>query len=749
MFAALLMMASIASNAEKVSEVLSLPERCVAKVVVKEGRPRLEINGAPAVENFFVTNAVTGSLDVLPDLAKAGYQVVGIPYYPAKCPRGGSRPVWIGERLYDWKPLDDKFAQIRAMAPAIRVILYLHLDAPAFWLKSHPGEVVVHEDGKPGLDESSFITTMGGASFVSEPYLQDVEHLLRAMIAHIDTQPYRDMFMGIHLVGGADAQWFDWGIKRGKISDFSKPMRTYFSNFLRQKYGNDASRLQGAWGQPGVSFETAAIPGSQRRLGTGDFRDPAQEQDAIDYISAVSDAKVALISRFARTVKTASERRAWVGVYSGAILLEPSRYSQVFGYLFEGKLLKCPDIDGVSAVTYYQRPLNQPGALGLITGSCRLHGKLAIHEQDIRTYLAKTPQDRKDPRQGFTPNWEQQRNMLIREFGLVLANGIATWQFDLHGPWYSAPEFWDLFSKFNQIRAAEEKRPFASVAEMAVVVDDNSEVFRPQDDRFLRYNSNSLQRTPLGWMGAPYDVYLLDDLLNNSTPDFKCYMFMNCYRVDSKARKQIHERLRRNGATAVWIYASGIYSDDTFDIANIERLTGFGVARVSAESPLAVVKDGGHPIVKGLAPMTYGIPDLAGTMAPPLFNGKTFYCPQEREGVTVLSTLESTTSPSLAIRKMDGWTSIYSASPLLNAKLLRNILRQAGGFLYTDDAETTVCANRNVLSLFAKTDGVRTVRLPQASRLRDLLTGESLGTGNQFTIPLKASEARIFAIEPK
>lgn len=205
----LIMMASIASNAEKFREVLSLPERCVAKVVVKEGRPRLEINGAPAVENFFVTNAVTGSLDVLPDLAKTGYQVVGIPYYPAKCPRGGSKPVWIGERLYDWKPLDDKFAQIRSLAPNIKVILYLHLDAPALWLKSHPGEVVVHEDGKPGLDESSFITTMGGASFVSEPYLQDVEHLLGAMIAHIDTQPYRDMFMGIHLVGGADAQWFD------------------------------------------------------------------------------------------------------------------------------------------------------------------------------------------------------------------------------------------------------------------------------------------------------------------------------------------------------------------------------------------------------------------------------------------------------------------------------------------------------------------------------------------------------------
>lgn len=490
-----------------------LPDRCVSKVVLNGGRPRLEINGKPVTEQFFVTEALTGSLDVLPDVANAGYQVVGIPFYASKSPRArGVGPVWIGEREYDWMPLDARFAQVRSQSPSMKVILYLMLDAPVFWLKSHPGEVVVYEDGTPDINESSSITSLGGASLASQAYAQDVEHLLAAMITHIDQQTCRDMFMGVHLVGGADGQWMHWGIKKGKTADYSAPMRKYFHNFLRRKYHNDSRLLSAAWGQPGVTFEVASIPSVQRRLGTGDFRDPSKEQDVIDFTEAFSRVQVDLIRRLAHAVKTASDGRAWVSVYAGSSLMDARRYSQNEGLLLHSELLECPDIDGLAAVTYYQRPLNQPGALLLLTGSLRTHGKLAIHEQDIRTYLAALPADRAELRSGFTPDWRRQQNMLIREFGRVLTSGTATWQFDIHGGFYDAPEFWKLFSQFNQISMAEQTRPFGPTAEMAVVVDDISQIYRPQDDRYLQYCSMTLQRTPLGWMGAPYEVYLLNDV---------------------------------------------------------------------------------------------------------------------------------------------------------------------------------------------------------------------------------------------
>ncbi|MBI5820616.1 MAG: hypothetical protein HZA88_16740 [Verrucomicrobia bacterium] len=723
-----------------------LPERCSSKVVVKGGRPRLEINGQPAVENFFVTDAIGSSLDVLPDVAKAGYQVAGIPFHVAKAPRSrGIGPVWAGNRQYDWRSLDERFARVRSLAPGIKVILYLALDAPVSWLKSHPAEVVAYEDGTPEIDDSSSITSMAGASLASEVYLQDVEHLLAEMIAHIDQQPYRDMFMGIHLVGGGDGQWMHWGIKRGKTSDYSAPMRKYFGDFLRQKYRNDPRLLNEAWGQPALAFDTAAIPSVQRRLGAGDFRDPSKEQDVIDFTEAFARVQVDLIRRLAHAVKAASKGRAWVSLYTGSSILDATCYSQNQGCLLQEALLKCPDIDGLTAVTYYQRPLNQPGALALIDGSCRVHGKLAIHEQDIRTYLATLPHDRAAPLHGYTPDWEHQRNMLIREFGRVLTSGIATWQFDMHGGWYSAPEFWNLFSKFHELRAVE-ARPFSSTAEVAVVVDDISQVYRPQDDRMLQYCSLTLQRTPLGWMGAPYEVYLLADLLKDSTPKYKCYLFLNTYRVDSKRREQIHQRLRQNGAMAVWVYAPGIYCDGTFSTDNIEKLTGFGIARIPTPSPLAVLRGSDHPIVKGLGTVKYGIPGPSGQVNPPAFNGGVFYSPKEQDGVTVLATLESAKAPALAVRKMDGWTSIYSANPLLTAGLLRNIFRQSGGFLYVDDAKTSVCASRNVLSLFAKTTGERTLRLPQDAELQDMLTGERLGTGHEFTLHLKESEARLFRV---
>jgi hypothetical protein len=105
-------------------------------------------------------------------------------------------------------------------------------------------------------------------------------------------------------------------------------------------------------------------------------------------------------------------------------------------------------------------------------------------------------------------------------------------------------------------------------------------------------------------------------------------------------------------------------------------------------------------------------------------------------------------APGLAARQMDGWTSIYSAGLTLTPQLLRNILRQAGGFLYADDAVTGICADRNYLSVFAKTAGPRKLKLPSPARLRDALSGETVGTGNEFAVPFKEGEARLFAIEP-
>lgn len=750
----MIMLALSISTAVGANGGSTLPERCVTRVIHSAGRPRLQVNGQLVSENLFVTVAIDSSLDVLPDVAKAGYQVVAIPFYAAKNMKAGNvGPIWLGVRQYDWQPLDDRFKQVRELAPGLKVIMYLILEPPSAWLKAHPTERVVYENEEPGDIEEpgddDYVSIFGlqGPSMASEVYLQDVEHFLCEMIKHIDAQPYRDMFIGVHLLGGYDGQWFYRGRRECKYSDYSEPMRRYFARFLRKKYRNDLGLLQRSWQDSTVSFETAEIPSASRRIDGDHFRNPAQRQQVVDYTEALAQVPVDLIIRLASTVKRATDNRLWVSAYTGSAIIDTDGSSQGRGRLFQRQLLECPYLDGLTSVTYIQRALSEPGALGLITGSFRLHRKLAIHEQDIRTYLATSPEDRKQHLYGFTPDWDHQRNMLIREFGRILTSGVATWNYDMHGGWYSAPEFWELFAQFQQIRKDEMKRSFEPTAELAMVVDDLSQIYNPYDDKLLQNNSVGLQRTPLGWMGAPYDVYLLQDLFHKATPKYKCYFFLNTYWIDSKTRRRLHQLLAEAQATAIWLYAPGIICDGELGVGNIEQLTGFKVKRVTNAKQLVVLRDLDHPIVKGFGGASYGMPGKVGDYQSPAYSGGTFYCPQPADGVTVLGDLTSAGEPGLTIKAMDGWTSVYSAGLVFSPELLRNILSFSGGFLYADDAATGICANRNYLSVFAKTDGIRKLRLPEAATLRDLLTGEQVGSGSEFSMSFKQGEARIFAIE--
>lgn len=680
---------------------------------------------------------------VVPDVVRTGYQVILIPIYAA---RDG---LWTADGKYDWNPLDKRMSAIKAMGPDVKAMLYLATEPPSAWMQAHIQERVVYDNESSAdvkADGEINIRSLLAPSLVSEAYVKSLEDFLTGLIRHINAQPYRNMVVGYHVGGGYDGQWYHSGLNRDKLPDYSEPMRQYFIRHLRAKYGNDTKRLRTAWRQPALEFDSAVIPSRAQRYAGGVFRDPATQQNVLDYMEAHALAPVDLIKRLAKTVKKASEGRALFSVYGGGEVIDIGKTTQACGRIFLKELLECPEVDAIADVTYYQRPLSEPGALGSVTGSFLLHRKLAIHEQDFRTYLE--PKD-KEPLHGYTPDWASQRPMLVREFGRVLCAAAGTWQYDMGGGWYSAPEFWGLFWQFLKVGAEQTKHPYQSVASMAVVVDDRSMLY-PQDDDLLMYNAVSAQRSPLGWMGAPYDVFLLSDLLQGGVRPYQCYFFLNCYRVDSPRRARLHELLRQTKATAVWLYAPGVVSDGSLSEDHVEKLTGFRVKRVDGLGPEAevVIRQDGHPVVKGLGGTRFGTPLAAGFPQFPAFSGETFYLPQAGEGVTTLGDVPAAKQPGLAVRSMDGWTSIYSSGLVLTPQLLRNILASAGGHLYVDDAATAVCATDRLLSLYAKNAGTRQVRLPKPAVVADLLTGERLGVGTEFQVQLKEHEARLLSLTP-
>jgi len=734
------------------TESNSVPVDNGAKIVFENGRPRLQIDGKTVFENLFVTDATRFTLDVLPDLEKAGYKVVAVTCYthlpskyniPDYLEKGG--PLWVGKDQYDWTKLDARMAEIEAKAPGLKVVLYLALYTPFSWMDEHPEEAIGYETPYiPGENEMNNFG-VGGASVASEAFKKDASEFLKKLISHIDTQSYRSKIVGFNLVGGDDGQWMHRGIKQGKFdADYGPSMKRYFISYLRAKYGNDKGKLQTAWGKEGIDFDTAQMPEYKRRdaMPASGFRDPKTQQDVLDYTEAFCLAPLDIIQHLARTVKEASNGTLLTLTYTGSSVMDVSNYSQTLGRFFQRQLLASPYLDGLVGVSYQQRPIWEPGGLGFASGSFHLHNKLAIQEEDIRPFHTPEEGERKDPHHGWTAEWSDQRSMFIREFARTLTAGIGRWDYDMPGRWYNRPEFMDLFTRFNAIGDEELKKTFQSTSQVAVVVDDLSQIYRPINDRLLQYHSISVQKTNLGWMGAPYDTYLLSDITDENVKAYKCYVFLNTYRIDGAERERIHAMLAKNGATALWLYAPGVISDSSSSAGNIEKLTGFKVKRLNSSSGTVSLRELDNPLLNGIQGKALGdlrVDDFGSYEGP-------FYCPEETEGVMVLGDMKAANAPGLAVRQMEGWRSIYVSPTLLSPEFLRNMLRSAGGFLYSDDVSTGICANSNYLSLFARSAGSRTIKIPVKASLEDLFSGEILPAATEFQVDLKANEARLYAI---
>jgi hypothetical protein len=102
----------------------------------------------------------------------------------------------------------------------------------------------------------------------------------------------------------------------------------------------------------------------------------------------------------------------------------------------------------------------------------------------------------------------------------------------------------------------------------------------------------------------------------------------------------------------------------------------------------------------------------------------------------------------LVVKAGEGWTSVFSAAPLLPARLMRAIVESAGVHTYVE-TEDVVWANRRMVAVSVKAGGRRKVRLPHAGRVRDLYTGECVARGaSEFEAAFAERATRVFVVEP-
>ncbi len=676
------------------------------------GTPTLFIDGKPSFYGTWWTAAPEADSWIRSDFVRENAAHTGIHIYAFDV----GRHEWAGpaegrSNHYDFSTVEARFKRIFDVDPEarlhLRIYLEMHEGFRKWWHDLYPEELEVCSDGSTYRQ-----------SFASKVWREQAKDFLRSYIDHLQKIGLTDRIVSYQIGAGHTGEWV-----KGKTSmyhlkgDYSEAMRQHFRAWLRTRYRRDVRLLQGAWNDSAVRFETAEVPRDVEQFQTKhfSFRNPAEEQNVIDYYRCLSDHCADLVIDFCRTVKQRTEGRSLAGAFYGYLMElawnagffsegPDSEYStyQRSGHLGLDKVLMSGDVDFlVSPYSYGFRGIGGEGCSMLPTESLRIHNKLYLFEDDTRTHTDN------HPAYGRAMNLDETRAILRRNLAYVLTHGQGIWWLVNKGAVFPElePAFTPMLNRFHEIGEFALRTDRSTSAEIAVLLDDESFFYQTVKND-LDFPLIFKQRlTGLARMGAPYDLYLLNDFIEGRLRPYKLYIFLNSFKLDDSRRQALKKELRKDGRVAVWIYAPG-YIKDTPGLENMSDLTGFQFAKNEHPWPSYLYFTRfGHPITANLnQDLIWGTDSRLGPQ---------FYIDDPEPdilGQVVIA--QGISKPGFGIKTYPEWISIYCAVPNIPAQVLREIAKFAKVHLYGDKGDI-LYATPNLLGVHTISGGKRTFFLPK------------------------------------
>ena len=165
-----------------------------AEVRILNGLPALFINDMPSPP--FAYMSYFGESKFYREAAESGIHLFCFPAYLGD--RGINStsgigpfrpPVWLGEDIYDYSPIENDFRKIVEADPLAQVIIRIHLDVPGWWDAKYPSE-----------HARSWMTELPGRqSFSSELWRRQAGEALGGCVKWLLDSPYSSHLAGIHV----------------------------------------------------------------------------------------------------------------------------------------------------------------------------------------------------------------------------------------------------------------------------------------------------------------------------------------------------------------------------------------------------------------------------------------------------------------------------------------------------------------------------------------------------------------------
>jgi hypothetical protein len=176
------------------------------------------------------------------------------------------------------------------------------------------------------------------------------------------------------------------------------------------------------------------------------------------------------------------------------------------------------------------------------------------------------------------------------------------------------------------------------------------------------------------------------------------------------------------------------------DPAHASRLTGFAFHHDPVNMPRrCLVSHFDHPITRDLPADTW----FGGAQS----YGPAIY-PADGQRLALAWTKLNRDWSGLAVKVMDGWTSVFTAAGPLPAGIWRGIARHAGAQVYDDSGEVCI-ASRHVVALHSLRPGPKRLALPEPCTVIDLVSGACLGERlREIRWTAIPPETRVFRLIP-
>lgn len=631
--------------------------------------------------------------------------------------------------------------------PDAKLIIAIDLNAPQWWLDANPGELAALANSKPERTN---------VSFASEKWKQEAGQIMLQAIDYMMAQPYANNIIGFKITGGYTLEW-NWWATSGvydDVGDFSECGITAFRAWLTEKYGTDQA-LQLAYGDKTVTLATAMPPSAALR--SDDYLDTVitvqDHPQMMDYEMYMADLKADTIEYFCKLVKKHIENRLIVGTYAGYFFAGGGyEFSSAVANHYYQRILQSENIDFVKTPWMYgMREIGESAQFMGPVDSLDLYGKLWIVEDDTRLNLQRMDGNQDDNAAvGWTRNYQQSVEQIKRNFSYILGKGMGVSFYNLMWNFYDDDQYYSVISCMKEEMLESLYVANEETAQIAVFVDGESQMLIPYEEEHL----NSVlyvsvfreQLKELGYIGAPYDIYLLDDLAAGLVPEHKVNIFLATNLMTEQERAAV-EGLKKNGNILLFQFTDAISDGKRTDLSLMESLVGMNLQIISTErQPIAAAKisNTNHWLTDGMyVGQSYGVRHY-NKLSPVI-------------GVSdaeAVSLADHTTSSglaagqtALAVKDNGDWICIYSALPNMPQCMLRNIVEKAEIHTYTDSGSDVIYAGNGYVSIHSLFAGERTLSLPEHYAVYDVFNGEWVSNDtDSFTVTLSGKETNLYRL---